>query len=251
MKYRTFIFLMGLLVTACTYASPVAQATSTSILLPSPTVLSLTPTATSSPAPTFTPTLPPLPVGTEILFEEAGSRNLSGSLYGEGETAILLANMSMGGDVQWSPFLAAVDQKHFTMVTFNYRSTNNADQDIRLVLEKLREQGYKRIICIGASLGVTACSSIAREPEIVGIILIAGRMIRGSLAEAAYPKLFIAGALDPIAPNTQMAYDQSAEPKELVLFEENRAHGTDLFSSKDGEAFLFLLLDFVNGLPSP
>jgi len=211
--------------------------TATPSFIPSPTI-----------AFTRTPAIPP--TGSEIVFEEA-SRNLTGTLYGEGKTAILLANMSIGGQAQWSPFLAAVDPEKFTTVTFDYRSSNGAEQDTRIVLERLREKGYARIICIGASLGVTACSRLAGEPEIVGMVLIAGRMIRGSLAELTYPKLFIAGALDPITPDIGRGYEQSAEPKELVLFEANRAHGTDLFSSKDGDHVLAVLIDFVNSLADP
>jgi hypothetical protein len=84
----------------------------------------------------------------------------------------------------------------------------------------------------------------------VGIVLIAGSLNR-KLADVTYPKLFLAGALDRAAFNTQMNYDLAAEPKQLVLFEENRIHGTDLFSSKDGDQFLTLLIDFVNGLANP
>src|SRR5687767_7342276 len=84
----------------------------------------------------------------------------------------------------------------------------------------------------------TSANNIAREPEIAGIVLIAGAVHHASVAEATYPKLFISGALDRRAFDIEMGYEKAAEPKELVLFEDNRAHGTDLFTSKDSEAFL-------------
>jgi hypothetical protein len=49
----------------------------------------------------------------------------------------------------------------------------------------------------------------------------------------------------------QAGYEQAAEPKTLMSFENNRAHGTDLFRSKDGDQFLTLLVDFVNSVASP
>jgi pimeloyl-ACP methyl ester carboxylesterase len=159
--------------------------------------------------------------------------------------------MSIGGEVQWSPFVAALDKQNFTTITFDYRNINDVGPDVDLILGWLREQGFKRVICIGASLGTSACSNIAREPEIAGLVLIAGSVHHASVAVAAYPKLFIAGALDVWAYDIQMGYERAAAPKELVLFGENRAHGTDLFSSKDGGQFLTLLLDFVNGLATP
>lgn len=167
-------------------------------------------------------------------------------MYGEGETAILLANMSIGGEKQWDPFVAAVDKQKFTTVTFNYRDIDDAAADMDLILGWLKENGFRRVICIGASLGTRACSSIAREPEIGGLVLIAGSVHHASVAQATYPKLFISGALDRWAFDIQTGYEQAAEPRQLVLFEENRAHGTDLFSSKDRETFLTLLIDFVN-----
>jgi hypothetical protein len=185
-----------------------------------------------------------------MIFEQADNKDLVETIYGEGQTAVILANMSIGDETQWSPFVAAVNKQNFTTVTFDYRSTSAAEQDTSIVLQKLRESGYKRVICIGASLGVWSCGSIAHEPEIVGIVLIAGAL-KHKLADVSYPKLFIAGALDDDAFNTQMNYDQASEPKKLVLFEENSVHGTGLFSSKDRDQFLSLLIDFVNSLTRP
>lgn len=237
------LLLIGLMLAGCTAAPAIPTAT-----LPSPSTPS--PTITSTPTTTLTPTLVPLPPGTKITFQQSDKKDLLGTTYGQGQTAIILANMSTGGETQWSPFVAAVDKQNFTAVTFNYRSTSDAEQDTSIVLQKLRESGYKRIICIGASLGVRSCGSIARESEIVGVVLVAGALNR-KLADVTFPKLFIAGALDRAAFNTQMNYDQAAEPKQLVLFAKNSIHGTDLFSSKDRDQFLTLLIDFVNSLASP
>lgn len=159
--------------------------------------------------------------------------------------------MSIGGEKQWDPFVAAVDKQKFTTVTFNYQNINNVNQDVDLILSQLKEAGFARVICIGASLGTRACSNIALEPEIIGIVLIAGSVHHASVAEATYPKLFISGALDVWAFDIQMGYEQAAEPKTLVLFENNRAHGTDLFRSKDSEQFISLLIEFANGLANP
>ncbi len=240
MNYR-IVLLVCLVIAGC--AAPQPAPTATAVLTATPLPITSTPTVT------FTPTSVPLPTGKKIVFQESGGKALAGTAYGNGKTAIILANMSIGNETQWSPFVAAVDKQNFTTFTFNYRTTSGALEETGLVLQKLRESGYKRIICIGASLGVKSCGSIAYEPELVGIVLIAGPL-QNKLDQVTYPKLFIAGALDTAAFNTQMNYDQAAEPKKLVLFEGNDTHGTNLFSSKDRQPFLALLLDFVNGLAS-
>jgi hypothetical protein len=245
--YKTNVFLLvSLMLASCatTTPSPTATPVPTSTLAPTATQ-----TATST-IPTFTPTLVPLPSGTPAIFDQAGGRDLAGTTYGSGPTAIILANMSAGDESQWSPLVAAIDKEKFTAVTFNYRSTSRAEEDTALVLQKLREDGYKRIVCIGASLGVWSCDSIAHKPEIIGVVLISGAL-KHKLADVTYPKLFLAGALDDDAFYTQANYEQAAEPKKLILFEDNNVHGTGLFSSKDRGQFLALLIDFVNSLASP
>jgi hypothetical protein len=191
------------------------------------------------------------PAGRQVIFDASGDENFTGTAHGEGETAIILANMSIGGEKQWDPFVAAVDQQKFTTITFNYRDIDDVAPDLEHILGWLKDEGFDRAICIGASLGTRACSTIAREPELVGIVLIAGPVHHASVAETRYPKLFISGALDVRAFDIKEGYEQAGEPKRLVLFEANRAHGTDLFASEDGAQFLALLIDFVNSLANP
>lgn len=207
--------------------------------------------ATSTPRPLITATSSPivLPEGEEIVFDDSGDKDLTGTLYGHGRTAIILANMSTDGEEQWDPFVAAVDQEKFTTVTFSYRDVNNPGEDIHLVLDELREQGFERIICIGASLGTVACNSIAREPEMAGLVLIAGSVNQVIVAEITYPKLFISAASDPLAYDIKTGFEKAAEPKTLSILENARAHGTNMFGSPDGDKFLILLIDFVNALP--
>lgn len=251
MNYQITLILIGLWLTSCTAPQPVAPVTPTATFSPVSTLTPSTPSSIPSPTSASSLTPAPLPAGREILFDEAGGKTFRVTLYGEGETAILLANMSIGGEKQWHPFVAAVDKQKFTTVTFNYRNINDVAPDMDLILSKLRVEGFARVICIGASLGTRACNTIALEPEIAGLVLIAGTVHHASVAEATYPKLFIAGALDVWAFDIQRGYERAAEPRQLVLFDDNRAHGTDLFSTKDGEQFLTLLLDFVNRLAAP
>jgi dienelactone hydrolase len=213
-----------------------------------------TSTPTTSPVATLAATSTPtslLPEG-KIIFEIYSDKKFAGSVYGQGKTAIVMANMGSGGDVQWDPFVEAVDKLKFTVVTFNYLQADfsGATQEIGIVLAELRKSGYKRVVCIGASLGATACRSMAHEPEMIGLVMIAGQNQGGSLKDVKYPKLFIAGENDSLANSLQLAYSQAAEPKELVLYPGEGLHGTDLFySSTHRDQFLQALLDFVDTLP--
>jgi hypothetical protein len=218
----------------------------------------LLPAPTATPLPTAVPTITPVPLPFlppaegRIIYEKPDGKKFAGTIHGQGQTAIILGNMGRGGEGQWDTFVDAVDKQKFTVVTFLRLSADVAGivEETNIILQQLRDSGYRRVICIGASLGVTTCGSIADQPEMIGMVLIAGPNDAGSLANVTYPKLFIAGATDRSAAATQNIYDQAAEPKELVLFPKDSMHGTDLFySSAHDEEFLKLLVDFINELP--
>ncbi|MGD0173396.1 MAG: hypothetical protein ABSC61_03015 [Anaerolineales bacterium] len=216
----------------------------------SPAAPTATPTLTPVPLPTFTPTPTfPLPEGI-VTFDIPPDKKFPGHSYGQGETSIILANMSSGGEGQWDPFVKAVDKQKFTVITFSYLQSDyiGASQEIAIVLAQLRNVGYQHVVCIGASLGVTACGSVASEPEMIGLVMIAGPNFGGSLLDIKYPKLFIAAENDSWAKDTQLNYDNAAEPRELVIYPGIGMHGTDIFNSSYGDKFLQTLLDFVGKL---
>lgn len=206
---------------------------------------------TATPAPTVTP-LPSLKEG-KIIFTRYDGKKFIGTVYGQGETAIILANMSQGGASQWDHFVEAVDKKKFTVITFNYLQLVPDDyaavaQEVEIILETLKGFGYKRAICIGASLGVTACSAIGHAPETIGIVMISGPNNLAAF-DTAYPKLFIASELDSWSTATKSDYDSADEPKMLTIYPGIGSHGTDLFYSTVKDEFLKSLLDFVNAIP--
>lgn len=241
MNHRFISFIIALfLITGCTSNLPVPTNTL------QPTSSPIAATSTTRPAITATSSPAVLPEGEEIIFDDSEDKDLTGTLYGHSRTAIILANMSTGGEEQWDPFVAAVDQEKFTTVTFSYRDVNNPGKDIHLVLDELREQGFERIICIGASLGTVACNAIAREPEMAGLALIAGTVNPVIVAEITYPKLFISAASDPLLYDIRTGFENAAEPKTIAVLENARAHGTNMFESSERDEFLALLIDFVN-----
>jgi hypothetical protein len=206
---------------------------------------------TATLAPTSTPA-PLLKQGT-ITFKRYDGIEYYGTVYGHGPTAIIMANMYYGDATQWKPFVDAFDRDKFTAITFNYYQMVQADytageQEVQIILDTLTSHGFKRVICMGASMGLSACASIAQAPEMVGIVLISGPNNGGSL-DTKYPKLFISGKVDQWAATTQSLYDHAPEPKKLIIYPDIASHGTALFYAPVGDQFLKSLLDFVNAIP--
>ena len=211
------------------------------------------PGALAIPAPTVTPASL-VPEG-KITFTRYDGEKYFGTVHGHGRTAIILANMAYGGEEQWGPFVEAFDKDKFTVITFNYLLRAQADyataeNEVANILDILKGLGFKRVICMGASMGVSACAYISHAPEMVGMVLIAGPNNGGTL-DTPYPKLFISGKLDQWSSPIQSEYKRADEPKTLILYPDIAHHGTDLFYSTAKDQFLKSLLDFVNSIQSP
>jgi len=214
----------------------------------------LTGCSTATPTPIYVTATSPAPLVKEgtITFTRYDGEKYLGTVYGHGPTAIIMANMGYGNATQWKPFVDAFDRDKFTAITFNYNQTTQADygsaeQEVQIILEKLKGYGFKRVICIGASMGLSACASIAQAPEMVGIVLISGPNNGGSL-ETKYPKLFISAKLDQWAAATETLYNHAPDPKALIIYPNIANHGADLFFASVGDQFLKSLLEFVNSI---
>jgi pimeloyl-ACP methyl ester carboxylesterase len=190
-----------------------------------------------------------------ITFTRYDGQKYFGTVHGHGKTAIILANMAYGGEEQWQPFVEAFDKDKFTVITFNYLEAGQGDyaaaeNEVVNILDTLKGFGYKRVICMGASMGVSACTFISHAPEMAGIVLISGPNYGGTL-DTSYPKLFICGKLDQWSAPIESEYKRADEPKTLILYPDIAHHGTDLFYSTAKDQFLKSLLDFVNNLQAP
>jgi hypothetical protein len=213
----------------------------------------LAPTATAptaTPAPTRTPA--PLLLEGMLTFTRYDGKKYSGMVHGHGKTAIIMANMAYGDETQWAPFVDAFDKDKFTAITFNYLQQAQGDyaaaeNEVQTILDTLKSFGFKRVVCMGASMGLSACTYIAQAPEMVGIVAISGPNYGGTL-DTSYPKLFISGKLDQWSAPTESEYNRADEPKTLILYPGIAHHGTDIFYSSVKDQFLKSLLDFVNNI---
>lgn len=227
------------------------------------------PLTPAAPSPAITVRLPGTPtpeIETEMVsFATEDGITVWGTLFGEGETAVILAHM--GGttfsQLSWYPFARVVAGHGFTALTFDFRghgrTEGSPDQwqlilDMRAAIAFLRGRGFERIVCIGASMGGTACLRAAVETDLAGLVVMASPMTLGpptrvvpeELAGLAMPKLFICAREDPfeVADEIRRMYELSPEPKQIKLFSGN-VHGTSLFNTRHGDELRDLLLGFL------
>ena len=236
---------------------------------------------TAAVPPTAIPTatiLPPSTPGTspmlqqvqadDIIFSAEDGVSLSGTLFiGEEQKdiGVVLAHMGAHGADQssWTLFAEHIAGQGFGALTFNFREDRSKlDLDVRAAIGLLRDQGYQRIVCMGASMGGTACLKAAMDTDLVGLVVISSLWTTGrgsiggalivspdELAQLTLPKLFVTTEKDGngVPAAMKAMYDAAPEPKAFEIFP-GGVHGTDIFATPQGEEFRDLLVDFLVGL---
>jgi alpha/beta superfamily hydrolase len=233
---------------------------------------------TTTLTPTSTPTAQP-DQGQSVTFETQDGVQIAGTLFGTGKTAVILAHQggsSIDPDVpvpdqtSWREFALTLAENGFTALTFDFRGLGESggywgyttlNEDVRAAVNYLQSQQYNRIVCVGASMGGTACLRVAIDDgSFIGLITLASPLVAGyndqvvlpeELDTLTLPKLFITGEDDftTVVRDTKKMYELSPEPKKLVLLQAHE-HGTDLFFTSVGQELSTTMLDFLRELPT-
>jgi hypothetical protein len=237
-------FFLLMVASCASTANPAAEPTST----PQPTATTrptATPQVTLAPQPTATPGLPP---GDFYLTDPGTNLAFKGTLRGQGDLVVVMANQGNNDTYRWNALAKNLVEQGFVAVNFTYTVSDMgiAATELDQVLDYLTQKGnYQHIVCIGGSMGGTACGTAAHRAELAGIALLAGGDAP-DLSDVKYPKLFVTGEYDSCCAGfMQTAYNQAAEPKELKIFPGTGAHAVDLFNSEYSDELLNLLVSFV------
>ena len=228
-----------------------------------------TPASTSTPTP-IPPTPQPQVTVEEITFSAEGDVELVGYLYrnSAADTAVVMAHQGTATQKSWQDFAAESAARGYTALTFDFRgfgvsfadsSAGSGDRtnvmDLRGAIAFLREQGYERVVCLGACMGGTACVTVALDEEFVGLGIVAasvpgrvgGKRYPNDLVNPDMPKLFTVTE-DDIFPQTivgtSLMYERAPEPRTGKLFP-GTVHGTELFNTQHADQFQALLLNFL------
>ena len=269
MKKLLYIFFLLISVTACSGS----QASEPLATIGTVETTSTYPVTTPSPIgkPTMTPTnsLSQNPSET-VTFTTTDGINLAGTLFGEGDTAVILAHQGTPGANKrtWYLFANLLAEHGYAALTFDFRGVGQSEGkliygnlaiDVSAAVQFLQNRGYQKIICIGASMGGTACIRAAQDHTFVGLVALASTMTAGSGATALRltpgdlnkltpPKLFISADKDfAVVNDTKRMYEMSPDPKDL-LFLSGTQHGTNLFDTEAGEELSAAMLRFVEDI---
>ena len=269
MRAVTTIAFLMVLISSCSgtqgsLPSPSIQPTDT--LMASPSVVQTPSVITTTP--TISP--PSYPVE-QVSFTTSDGINLSGRLFGEGDTAIILAHQGTpGADKRtWYPFAGLLAENGYAALAFDFRGVGGSDGpllyanlglDVEAAVKFLESRGYTRIACVGASMGGTACIQVARDYAFIGLVILASTMTAGPGADClclgpeyfeglSAPKLFVSAKADAsvVVWSTKRMFEISPEPKSLLMLSGTR-HGTDLFGTNVGPELSSAIFEFLQSL---
>jgi len=277
-KCFTTLFAGTLLLVACGSATPTLpeadqEPVSSATLAPVP---SSTQAPTSTPTPESQVSATPEPLYPydmkAVSFVTEDGVKLNGNYFrAESDTAVLFVHMAGPNDQKnWIPFAGQVAERGFSALTFDMRCYGESDcrggtdpgwvtlsRDMRAALQFLRDKGYARIVCAGASMGGRACVTAAFDDELAGLIIISGtasddpeKKNLQDMLNPGMPKLFVVSEDDPTTARTAdmtLLYENAPVPKQFQLFP-GTAHGTELFKSKNGGILSRLIYDFLYGI---
>ena len=266
------ILSMMLISNACTTAvTAIPTNTPSPPPEPSPTVapLNITPVESAfAPGEATAAPLDDILASHTVTFDTADGAKITGELYGSGKTAVIFSVM---GDCTpgWREFAQLTAARGLMALTYQWRGcrANAVDEvlirkfveDARAAVVFAREQGAKKIILTGASLGGCASAKLAIESGASGLIVLAsppsipqwGFEIQSADLNTRIPKLFITAENDDTvaADKTRALYDLAAEPKEWQTYP-GSAHGTELFEGENNSDAQARILEFIQRIDS-
>jgi len=207
-----------------------------------------------------------------VTFTTSDDVQLAGTLFGNGNVAVVLAHQGTPGADQttWHGFGTLLAERGYTALAFDFRGIGESggtpdrsklDTDLSSALQFLGDEGHEEILCFGASMGGTTCIQIAiNGHELAGLVALGSAMITGygpndlevsedDLGSLTLPKAFIAAENDThlVVGDITRMYEASPEPKALYLLP-GSAHGTDLFKTAAGSELTTILLGFLEDI---
>lgn len=215
---------------------------------------------TDTPEPTATATIaytPTAEIKTEQVEVPYEDRIIRGTLVGDGEIVVVLAPMFGENRSSWIAFAKHLASLGHTALAFDFpgfgASTGEFNFtattfDALAVIDFLYEQGYEQIVCMGASIGASACYEVAvLRPNLAGLVIISAP-VETTPEEAAIllmPKLLVTGDEPDVKGPMKETYQLLPAPKQFELINEKR-HGTEMLNT--GDELRDILVDFLENL---
>jgi dienelactone hydrolase len=169
----------------------------------------------------------------------------------------------------WNAFAREIAARGYLVLTYNFRYwvsatkmddslRDKAAEDLRAAIAFMRQQGAKRVVLVGASLGALASIKAAGDDDQPAAVVVMAapfgpfpalpslQVNETDLQAIKAPKLFINTEHDEggFTDSTRRMFAVAPEPKELSIYP-GSAHGTDLFDTEQAADLTQQLIEFI------
>jgi dienelactone hydrolase len=186
-------------------------------------------------------------------------------VYGEGDTAVVLAHGGRFNKESWAPQARMLTSAGFRVLALDFRgygkSRGPGDSDpmdaplhfdVLAAVRYLRKTGAKSVSVVGASVGAGAAgdASIASRPGEIARLVLLGGPPNGPAEQLKSATLFIVARDDssgdgPRLPRIQEQYEKAPQPTALIILA-GSAHAQYLFQTNQGERLMRKILRFLS-----
>jgi pimeloyl-ACP methyl ester carboxylesterase len=207
----------------------------------------------------------------EVFIATSDGVELQGTLYGDGTTAVIFSHMSGSRQKSWESMARSAANQGYLALTFNFRfwSGRSADrnnlrgkaaEDLLAAIEFVRGEEAGEVVLVGASLGGMASAKAALVEELAAVVILSApldwpdwpalTLTEQDIQSIQAPVLFINSEGDRFVEDTKRMFAAANEPKEMEIYP-GSAHGTQLFSEKNGLQVEKRILNFIGTYASP
>lgn len=202
-----------------------------------------------------------------VSFKNVEGATMTGTVYGQGTTAIIFSNMGANHQSDWTKAAERVAQRGYSVLTYDnsYWVTPtriqddlriNAPDDLRAAITFMRGQGAQRMVLVGASLGAMDVIKVAPDTNPAAAIIMASSIDQtdepflvtsDDIRAIAAPKLFVVSEHDILGytDDIEKMNEVARAPKALAVIP-GSAHGADIFKTAQGEALINRILAFLD-----
>jgi pimeloyl-ACP methyl ester carboxylesterase len=191
----------------------------------------------------------------EVSFPTADNGIVYADVYGSGERGVVLAHGVRFNKASWKMQADELAAAGFRVLAIDFRgygksgggTQNDLYLDVLAAVRYLRENGATTVAVMGGSMGGGAAANAvvnARPGEIDRLVLLAHAPIAHP-ERITGPKLFATGEGDPVTPRVREQYEQSPEPKELLILN-STAHAQFLFTTEEGGRLMREIARFLS-----
>ncbi len=196
----------------------------------------------------------------QVSFNTENDILLSGHVFGEGNTVVILSHMDTGDQSNWWPFARTLRDKGYKVLTYDFRGFRDSSgevaldssyEDLNAAVDYFVDQNVSQIVLIGAGIGGTASLRVASHSAVVGVVTLSSSPIVGTLnvvdniPAIKASKMFLAAEEDTFNVRSMDVFLQmSGDPKERHILKGSEK-GTNMLLGPSGPSAKGLIIDFL------